>query len=186
MVYARVMWILVVAFVLSLNTAPAGAQENKQENKQVFRGPAEVTFGRLTLSLPEGAVSEVRYQPDASRLVVKTRAGEARVSVSARYLILLENMEGTMEVRLPTGRVIVIEPGKSEIVGAALANDPGVIVIRLASEGGFTLLEPGLAREIGTVTGETEGFHIDCPVPCPRPERLPPTETFVSPSRPRR
>ena len=40
-----------------------------------------------------------------------------------------------MEILLPNGRLIVVEPGKAEIVGRALVDDPGNITIRLSGTG---------------------------------------------------
>jgi len=40
-----------------------------------------------------------------------------------------------VEILLPNGRLIVVEPGKAEIVGRALVDDPGNITIRLSGTG---------------------------------------------------
>ena len=85
--------------------------------------------------LGQGASAETAFQPDASKLIVKTLVGEARIVTSAKNLILVESTEGRVEILLPNGRVIVVEPGKAEIVGRALVDDPGNITIRLSGTG---------------------------------------------------
>ena len=76
--------------------------------------------------------------------------------VSARYLILIENQEGTVEVTLPTGRRVKIEPGRSDIVGRALVDDPGTISIRIASTAVINVLEGVPAAALsGQVTTPT-------------------------------
>jgi len=120
--------------VLMAIAAPGWAQQSNGE-KRVVKGPSKTSFGRLDVVLPEGTSSEVEYQPDASRLVVRTLAGEARIITSAQYLVLVEAVRGKVEVLLSTGRVIAVEPGKAEIVGRALVDDPGQIVIRLSGIG---------------------------------------------------
>ena len=85
--------------------------------------------------LGQGASAEAKFQPDASKLTVKTLVGEARVITSAKNLILVENTEGRTEILLPNGRLIIVEPGKAEIVGRALVDDPGNITIRLSGTG---------------------------------------------------
>ena len=161
------MWTIMIGLTWVLGSAASWAAEDNN-TKQLIRGPAEIIYGRLTVALGEGAAAEVDYQPGASRVKIKTLAAEARIVVSARYLILVENLEGTTEIRLPTGRTIMVEPGKSEIVGRALADDPGMIVVRLASEGVVTVLDETPHAMIQS----TMGFHLDCPPPCPRPERI--------------
>ena len=85
--------------------------------------------------LGQGASAETAFQPDASKLAVKTLVGEARIVTSAKNLILVESSEGRVEILLPNGRLIVVEPGKAEIVGRALVDDPGNITIRLSGTG---------------------------------------------------
>ena len=171
------MWAVGMALMWVLSTMVSwAAEEGNETSKQIVRGPAEIIYGRLTVALGEGAAAEVNYQPGASRVKIKTLAAEARIVVSARYLILVENLEGTTEIRLPTGRTIMVEPGKSEIVGRALGEDPGMIVVRLASEGVVTVLDETPHAAIQS----TRGFQ-DCPLPCPRPERI---ETPLSNSSP--
>ena len=51
---------------------------------------------------------------------LKTLVGEARIVTSAKNLILVESTEGRVEILLPNGRLIVVEPGKAEIVGRAV------------------------------------------------------------------
>jgi hypothetical protein len=150
-----------------------GAQNGGQ--KKVYNGPIQQSFGPLNLVLEQGASVETDFQPDANRLVVRTLAQEARVVMSARYLVLVENQEGTVEVTLPTGRRVKIEPGRSDIVGRALVDDPGTISIRIASTASITVLEGVPAAALsGQVT--TPG-PIN-PVTGPRPE----TTLAVSPS----
>ena len=104
-------------------------------SKRIINGPSTTSFGGLQLVLGQGASAETQFQPDASKLTVKTLVGEARIVTSARNLILVENTEGRIEILLPNGRVIVVEPGKAEIVGRALVDDPGNITIRLSGTG---------------------------------------------------
>jgi hypothetical protein len=154
---------------------PAWAQQGNGPEKKIYTGPIKQTFGQLDLVLEAGATAEVQYQPDASRLTVRTIAREARVVTSARFLVLVENVEGTVEVTLPTGRRIKVEPGQSDIVGRALVDDPGTISIRIASTAHITVLEGVPAAALsGQVT--TPG-PIN-PVTGPRPE----TSIAVSPS----
>ena len=160
-------WTIIMGVTWILGSAASWAAEDN-DTKQLIRGPAEVIYGRFTVALGEGGAAEVDYQPGVSRVKIKTLAADARIVVSARYLILIENLEGTAEIRLPTGRTIVVEPGKSEIVGRALTEDPGMIVVRLASEGVITVLDETPHAAIPP----TMGFHVDCPPPCPRPERI--------------
>ena len=129
----RLIWILVAGVVLALGTAPVWAAEEK-EQKQVVRGPAEVTFGQMLLAVGQGASAEVQYRPEQTRLTVKSLAGEARIITSARNLLFVENVEGKVQVLLTsTGRIVAIDPGKSEIFGRAIVNDPGQIIVMFAS-----------------------------------------------------
>ena len=106
-----------------------------EDEKRIVNGPSRTSFGGLELVLGQGASAEAAFQPDSSKLIVKTLIGEARIVTSARNLILVENMEGRVEILLPNGRVIVVESGKVEIVGRALSDDPGNITIRLSGTG---------------------------------------------------
>jgi len=128
-VFVMVLSGLIVAFGAS---AFAADEENE---KKVINGPSKTSFGALQLILGQGASAETAFQPDASRIVVKTLVGEARIVTSARQLILVENMGGRVDILLPNGRVVVVEPGKSEIVGRALTEDPGNITVRLSGTG---------------------------------------------------
>lgn len=157
---------------VAAGAAPAWAAGHEKEEKHILRGPTESTFGLLMVALDEGAVSEVRYQPDANRLAVKTQVGEARVIVAARYLILVENLEGRVTIQLATGRVVVVEPGRSEIVGRALVEDPGQIIVRLASEGVITVL---LDTPAAALAGVPPAATIPPPPVNPRPESLSPS-----------
>jgi hypothetical protein len=67
--------------------------------------------------------------------VIRTLVGETRIVTSAKNLILIENTEVRVEVLLPNGRVVIVEPGKSDIVGRAIVDDPGTITIRLSGLG---------------------------------------------------
>ncbi len=167
-------WTIIMGVTWILGSAASWAAEDN-DTKQLIRGPAEVIYGRLTVALGEGGAAEVDYQPGVSRVKIKTLAADARIIVSARYLILVENLAGTAEIRLPTGRTIMVQPGKSEIVGRALTEDPGMIVVRLASEGVVTVLDETPHAAIQSTTG-----FGDCPLPC-RPER---TEVPLSNSNP--
>ena len=106
-----------------------------EDEKRIVNGPSKTSFGGLQLVLGPGASAETQFQPDASRLAVKTMVGEARIVTSAKNLVLVENSEGRVEILLPNGRVVVVEPGKSEIVGSTLGDDPGNITIRLSGTG---------------------------------------------------
>jgi hypothetical protein len=126
------------ALVLGLGSAGWAQQAtNETGEKQIILGPSTNSYGRLLLALPAGAESEVQYQPDNNALSVKTIKGEARITTSARYLILVESIGGSVEIRMANGRVIRVEPGQSEIVGAAIVDDPGQTIIRLNGSGPF-------------------------------------------------
>jgi hypothetical protein len=112
-----------------------GAGAAGEDEKRVINGPSKTSFGGLQLVLGQGASAETKFQPDSSKLTVKTLVGEARIITSAKNLILVENTEGRTEILLPNGRLIVVEPGKAEIVGRALVDDPGNITIRLSGTG---------------------------------------------------
>jgi hypothetical protein len=127
----RALLALLGALVLAVGTA-AGAAEDE---KRIINGPSKTSFGGLELVLGQGASAETAFQPDASKLLVKTLVGEARIVTSAKNLILVESTEGRVEILLPNGRVIAVEPGKAEIVGRALVDDPGNITIRLSGTG---------------------------------------------------
>ncbi len=164
---------IVVGLVMALAMG-VGAQ-NGSGQKKVYNGPIKQTFGQLDLVLEGGASVETDYHPDQNRLVVRTIAQEARIVTSARFLVLVETQEGTVEVTLPTGRRIKIAPGNSDIVGRALVDDPGTISIRIASTAAITVLEGVPAAALsGQVTTPTP---ID-PVIGSRPE----TSLAVSPS----
>jgi hypothetical protein len=164
--------ILLAALVVIVAAVGADAQNGE---KKTYRGPIKQTFGPLELALEQGASVETDYQPDQLRLLLHTTAQEARITTSARYLVLVENQEGTVEVTLPTGRRIKIEPGRSDIVGRALVDDPGTIAIRIASTAVITVLEGVPAAALsGQVTTPTQ---VD-PVVGSRPE----TTIAVSPS----
>ncbi|MBI1892878.1 MAG: hypothetical protein HYS14_02025 [Candidatus Rokubacteria bacterium] len=169
----RFLWILILGLVLPLSVTPVWAAEEKDQ-KQVVRGPAEVTFGQMLLSLGQGASAEVAYQPEQTRLTVKTLAGEAKITTSARNLVFVENVEGKVQVLLTsTGRVIVIEQGKSEIFGRAIVNDPGQIIVTVASSINMSILPPGLASPLGTPPGlsRSEGRPISDSAPFPLRKR---------------
>ena len=128
--------LLVGAMILgSVGTAAAQTAGGEKSEKKVYYGPSKSAFGKLELVLEQGASSEVEYQPDASRVAIKTLVGEARIISAASYLILVENLDGKVDIKLPNGRIISVEPGKSEIVGRAIADDPGQIVIRMSGTG---------------------------------------------------
>jgi hypothetical protein len=176
------------ALVVALGTAGWAAEDEKK----IVNGPSKTSFGALELILGQGASAETQYQPDASRLVVKTLVGEARIVTSARYLILVENTEGRVEILLPNGRVIQVEPGKSEIVGRAIVDDPGSITIRLSGTGPIAQAggpPPGFLQTLAIVSVLTSGpaaailpiqnpllgqFHGGAPNPItsPRPESV--------------
>ena len=118
-----------------LLAAVTGAWAASEDEKRIINGPSTTSFGGLQLVLGQGASAEAKFQPDASKLTVKTLVGEARIITSARNLILVENTEGRTEILLPNGRLIVVEPGKAEIVGRALVDQPGNIIIRLSGTG---------------------------------------------------
>ena len=106
-----------------------------EDEKRIINGPSKTSFGGLQLVLGQGASAEAAFQPDASKLTIKTLVGEARIIASAKNLILVESTEGRVEILLPNGRLIVVEPGKAEIVGRTLGDDPGNITIRLSGTG---------------------------------------------------
>lgn len=122
---------LLAALIIASGTSTWAAEDEKR----IINGPSKTSFGGLELVLGPGASAETAFQPDASKLAVKTLVGEARIVTSAKNLILVENTEGRVEILLPNGRLIVVEPGKAEIVGRALVDDPGNITIRLSGTG---------------------------------------------------
>jgi hypothetical protein len=128
----RTLALLLGAFLVASGT---GAWADTEDEKRIINGPSKTSFGGLQLVLGQGASAETAFQPDASKLTVKTLVGEARIVTSAKNLILVENTEGRTEILLPNGRLIVVEPGKAEIVGRALVDDPGNITIRLSGTG---------------------------------------------------
>jgi hypothetical protein len=127
----RALWGLLASMILVVATTSRAAEDEKR----IINGPSKSSFGGLQLVLGQGASAEVAFQPDASKLSVKTLVGEARVITSAKNLILVESEEGRVEILLPNGRVIIVEPGKAEIVGRTLGDDPGNITIRLSGTG---------------------------------------------------
>jgi hypothetical protein len=122
---------LLGALVLVVATTSWAAEDEKR----IINGPSKTSFGGLELVLGQGASAETAFQPDASKLSIKTLVGEARIVTSAKNLILVESTEGRVEILLPNGRVVSIEPGKAEIVGRTLGDDPGNITIRLSGTG---------------------------------------------------
>lgn len=122
---------LLGALIMAVGTSTWAAEDEKR----IINGPSKTSFGGLELVLGQGASAETAFQPDASKLAVKTLVGEARIITSAKNLILVESAEGRVEILLPNGRLIVVEPGKAEIVGRALVDDPGNITIRLSGTG---------------------------------------------------
>ena len=171
----RLAFIIIAVGLVMAVASGAGAQGNGQ--KKVYNGPIQQSFGPLNLLLEQGASVETDFAPDANRLLVRTLAQEARVVTSARYLVLLENQEGTVEATLPTGRVVKIEPGRSDIVGRALVDDPGTISIRIASTAVITVLEGVPAAALSGQVTQPSPLN---PVTGPRPE----TTLAVSPSTP--
>jgi hypothetical protein len=123
--------VLLGALIVAIGTSAWAAEDEKR----IINGPSKTSFGGLELVLGQGASAETAFQPDASKLTVKTLVGEARIVTSAKNLILVESGEGRVEILLPNGRLIVVEPGKAEIVGRALVDDPGNITIRLSGTG---------------------------------------------------
>jgi hypothetical protein len=127
----RALVVLLGALIVAVGTSAWAAEDEKR----IVNGPSKTSFGGLELVLGQGASAEAAFQPDSSKLIVKTLVGEARIVTSARNLILVESGEGRVEILLPNGRLIVVEPGKAEIVGRALVDDPGNITIRLSGTG---------------------------------------------------
>jgi hypothetical protein len=129
---------LLGALIVAIGTSSWAAEDEKR----IINGPSKTSFGGLELVLGQGASAETAFQPDSSKLIVKTLVGEARVITSAKNLILVESTEGRVEILLPNGRVVVVEPGKAEIVGRALVDDPGNITIRLSGTGPIAQAPP--------------------------------------------
>jgi hypothetical protein len=113
----------------------SGALAAEEDQKRIVNGPSKTSFGGFELVLGQGASAETAFQPDSSTLVVKTLVGEARIVTSAKNLIMVENSQGRVEILLPNGRLVVVEPGRAEIVGRTLGDDPGNITIRLSGTG---------------------------------------------------
>ncbi len=143
----RVLIALLGALIVAVGTSTWAATEDE---KRIINGPSKTSFGGLELVLGQGSSAETSFQPDASKLMVKTLVGEARIVTSAKNLILVESSEGRIEILLPNGRVIVVEPGKAEIVGRALVDDPGNITIRLSGTGPVAQGPGGLPPSITT------------------------------------
>ena len=166
---------LLGALILVAATASWAAEDEKQ----IINGPSKTSFGGLHLVLGQGASAEVAYQPDATKLVVRTLVGEARVITSAKNLILVESTEGRIEILLPNGRVILVEPGKAEIVGRTLGEDPGSIIIRLSGTGPIAQQGPvDFVQSLGAITilqfavtspGSPEDFPLNDPTRGPTP-----------------
>jgi hypothetical protein len=134
-----------------------GAWAASEDEKRILNGPSTTSFGGLQLVLGQGASAEAKFQPDTSKLTVKTIVGEARIITSAKNLILVESEEGRIEIIFPNGRVVVVDPGKAEIVGRTLVDDPGNITIRLSGTGpiaalGGTMVAQGPATSALTIT----------------------------------
>jgi hypothetical protein len=127
----RALIALLGALVVAVGTTTWAAEDEKR----IINGPSKTSFGGLELVLGQGASAETAFQPDTSKLIVKTLVGEARIVTSAKNLIMVESAEGRVDILMPNGRVIVVEPGKAEIVGRALVDDPGNITIRLSGTG---------------------------------------------------
>lgn len=127
----RALVVLLGALIVAIGTSAWAGEDEKR----IVNGPSKTSFGGLELVLGQGASAETAFQPDASKLTVKTLVGEARIVTSAKNLILVESGEGRVEILLPNGRLIVVAPGKAEIVGRALVDDPGNITIRLSGTG---------------------------------------------------
>ena len=126
---------LTALLALMIATTSASAWAESEDEKRIINGPTKTSFGGLELVLGQGASAETAFQPDASKLIVKTLVGEARIVTSARNLIMVESTDGRVEILLPNGRLIVVESGKVEIVGRALIDDPGNLTIRLSGTG---------------------------------------------------
>src|SRR5262245_22535488 len=126
---------LVVTIGAVLVGLASGALAAQEDEKRIVNGPSKTSFGGFELVLGQGASAETSFQPDTSTLVVKTLVGEARVVTSAKNLIMVENSQGRVEILLPNGRVVIVEPGRAEIVGRTLGDDPGNITIRLSGTG---------------------------------------------------
>lgn len=161
-----------------------------EDDKRIVNGPSKSSFGGFQLVLGQGASAEVQYQPDASKINVKTLVGEARIITSAKNLILVESDEGRVEILLPNGRVVVVEPGKAEIVGRTLGEDPGNITIRLSGTGPIAQAgngNPGITNSAVQITlldstENAQGQNQDNQDTPPGPRNSP--SNSVSPSTP--
>jgi hypothetical protein len=141
---ATVLGVLIFATPSAWAQSSAQGQNQSEEGGYVqFEGPVEVVYGPLKVILAPRATAEVRYQPNALQLSLRTKQGETRILTSARNLVMIENRGGKIEVKLPSGRVINVEPGRTEIVGQALLDDPGQIIIRLSGLGPLVQLNGG-------------------------------------------
>jgi hypothetical protein len=181
---------VVAGALLAAFAAPGWAQqaapEGQEGQKQIIKGPSKNSFGRLDLVLPEGSEYEVQYLPEFSLLQLRTITGEARIATSARYLILVESVAGPVEILVSNGRVITVEPGRSEIVGKAIVDDPGMTIIRIngtgplvAQAGGGT---PGPPEARVTVLEGVPAAALAGAIITPGPTG--PTPTSVSPFAP--
>lgn len=152
---------MLVAVLAVLATALVSSAEAAEDEKRIINGPSKTSFGPLDVVLGQGASAETAFQPDTQTLRIKTLVGEARIVTSAKNLILIENSAGRVEILLPNGRVVVVEPGKSDIVGRAIVDDPGTVTIRLsglgpvAQAGGVMVAQgPTTTNAVITVLGE--------------------------------
>ena len=142
--------------VLALLVAAVGSSALAAEDeKRIINGPSKTSFGPLDLVLGQGASAETAFQPDTQTLKIKTLVGESRIVTSAKNLILIENSEGRVEILLPNGRVVVVEPGKSDIVGRAIVDDPGTITIRLSGLGPIAQAGGVMVAQAGGSTAAT-------------------------------
>lgn len=166
--------VLLVGSMLAAVSAPAWAQ-GAGNDKKVYNGPSTTSLGPWQLVLGEDASAEVEFQADNNRVVVRTLKKTALLVTAARYLVILENQEGTLEATLPTGRKVAVQPNNVDIVGRALADDPGQIQIQIAGLGAGTVSLDSFATALSGVVTTPSPIN---PVTGPRAE----TSGTISPT----
>jgi len=166
---------VVVGMALLAGAGTAWAQGN--EEKKTLTGPSTTALGPWQVVLADGAKAEVEFQPDTNRIVIKTTAKDAQLITSARYLVIVENEDGTVDVTLANGRKASIKPKNVDIFGRAIVDDPGQILLLVRGSAiGTVATDIPAAALSGLVTTPTPLN----PVTGPRPE----TSTVLSPSTP--
>jgi hypothetical protein len=164
---------VVLGMALLAGAGPVWAQGN--EEKKTLTGPSATALGPGQVLLPDGAKAEVECQPATNRMVIKTTAKDAQLITSARFLVIVENEDGTVDVTLANGRKVSVKPENVDIFGRAIVDDPGQILLFVRGSAiGTVATDIPAAALSGLVTSRTPVN----PVTGPRPE----TSSILSPS----